>query len=98
MQYIIKDNLDYFYLSVFFKFFFKCFFNSFSFEAFENNEDLNKFLRFNNSFASFVIDFIITKSNYKRANGIEPSSLDWKSKVITIIRRPHYYKFDYLMH
>ncbi len=30
----------------------------------------------------------------ERANGIEPSSLDWKSKVITIIRRPQL-KFNY---
>lgn len=39
----------------------------------------------------------MTKLNYKRANGIEPSSLDWKSKVITIIRRPRCYKFDCLI-
>ena len=39
-------------------------FNSSVFDKFENIEDLSKSLRFNNSFASFVIDFILIILKY----------------------------------
>ena len=54
-------------------------------------------------FISAFVDFVIVEKRrlsliYERANGIEPSSLDWKSKVITIIRRPQAFNLNTFYH
>ena len=36
-----------------------------------------------------LVDHRVGFKELERANGIEPSSLAWEAKVITIIRRPH---------